>query len=364
MKPYNPHKCSVYVFTISICSPICSPVLVLLPPFFWVCMAPAARSWPVPDFFWWWHFSNRWHRAVFEIPPPSITCGRKKMGNRSVSGGCGQRFNLPPTPWVKARTGGIGPGRSAPQPLALAIGRRTGKASTGHRACKVRRAASIRARARAGTAPGQGQAVTQQGTGKAGRTGGIDPGGVAPRRWRWPSGTARARSAPARHRACKVRRAASIRARARARAGTAPGQGLGTPPPYPFRGYAYRVKQRSRVSAGWSFNPPPPHGHAAGHRQGRPHRWHQSGRGGTQHPATGEGHRAGQDTRQGTGPALATRHRHRVKGWACRFWADNSASRPGTMAKASGHTAQQRGQARQAARVASVGVGQRQAKGG
>jgi hypothetical protein len=103
------------------------------------------------------------HRAVFEIPPPSITCGRKKMGNRSVSGGCGQRFNLPPTPWVKARTGGIGPGRSAPQPLALAIGHRTGKASTGHRACKVRRAASIRARA--GTAPRQGQAVTQQGTG-------------------------------------------------------------------------------------------------------------------------------------------------------------------------------------------------------
>jgi hypothetical protein len=110
-------------------------------------------------------FPTGGHRAVFEIPPPSITCGRKKMGNRSVSGGCGQRFNLPPTPWVKARTGGIGPGRSAPQPLALAIGHRTGKASTGHRACKVRRAASIRARARAGTAPRQGQAVTQQGTG-------------------------------------------------------------------------------------------------------------------------------------------------------------------------------------------------------
>jgi hypothetical protein len=125
-------------------------------------------------------FPTGGHRAVFEIPPPSITCGRKKMGNRSVSGGCGQRFNLPPTPWVKARTGGIGPGRSAPQPLALAIGHRTGKASTGHRACKVRRAASIRARARAGTAPGQGQAVTQQGTGEAGRTGGIDPGRVAP----------------------------------------------------------------------------------------------------------------------------------------------------------------------------------------
>jgi hypothetical protein len=33
------------------------------------------------------------------------------------------------------------------------------------------------------------------------------------------------------------------------------------------------------------------------------------------------------------------------------------------MAKASGHTAQQRVQARQAARVASVGVGQHQAKG-
>jgi hypothetical protein len=99
-------------------------------PFFRVCTAHAARSWPAPDFFGGGMFPTGGRRAVFEIPPPSITCGRKKMGNRSVSGGCGQRFNLPPYPWVKARTGGIGPGRSAPQPLAQSIGHRTGKVRT------------------------------------------------------------------------------------------------------------------------------------------------------------------------------------------------------------------------------------------
>ena len=148
--------------------------------------------------------------------------------------------------------------------------------------------------------------------------------------------------------------------------GQAPHQVKGFAPLPPIHFAVMRTELSSGLGfqRGGLFNPPPPHGHAAGHRQGRPHRWHQSGRGGTQHPATGEGHRAGQDTRQGTGPALASWHRHRVKGWACRFWAGNSASRPGTMAKASGHTAQQRVQARQAARVASVEVGQHQTKGG
>jgi hypothetical protein len=102
-------------------------------------------------------FPTGGHRAVFEIPPPSITCGRKKMGNRSVSGGCGQRFNLPPTPWVKARTGGIGPGRSAPQPLALAIGHRTGKVST----CKAPGLQGQAGRIDPGTGTGTGRHRTR-----------------------------------------------------------------------------------------------------------------------------------------------------------------------------------------------------------
>jgi hypothetical protein len=133
------------------------------------------------------------HRAVFEIPPPSITCGRKKMGNRSVSGGCGQRFNLPPTPWVKARTGGIGPGRSAPQPLALAIGHRTGKAPgvQGH-AGRIdpgtgRHRTTSRASGHAAghRAPGTGhrhqvKGWALHGQAGAGEPGRIDPGGSAP----------------------------------------------------------------------------------------------------------------------------------------------------------------------------------------
>jgi len=40
-----------------------------------------------------------------EIPPPSITCGRKKMGNRSVSGVVAQRFDHPPTHRHQSATG-------------------------------------------------------------------------------------------------------------------------------------------------------------------------------------------------------------------------------------------------------------------
>jgi hypothetical protein len=89
----------------------------------------------------------------------------------------------------RGQAGPVSPQHPAPQPLALSSGtgpgtgrratpgqrqaaklqgighqrQQVGTASTGHRVCKVRRAASIRARA--GTAPRQGQAVTQQGTG-------------------------------------------------------------------------------------------------------------------------------------------------------------------------------------------------------
>jgi hypothetical protein len=170
--------------------------------------------------------------------PPSITCGRKKMGNRSVSGGCGQRFNLPPT-----------------------LG------------SKPARVASVRA-------------------------------GQHPSRWRWPSGTARARPAPG---------TGPERASGPHRSGHGHGQaphqvkGFAPLPPIHFAVMRTELSSGLGFQRGGLFNPPPPHGHAAGHRQGRPHRWHRSGRvapstkhqaPSTQHPAPSTqplaiGHRTG-----------------------------------------------------------------------
>jgi hypothetical protein len=75
-------------------------------------------------------------------------------------------------------------------------------------------------------------------------------------RWRWPSGTARAR-----HRACKGKRAASIRARA----GTAPRQGQAVTQ----QGAGHRAPAPGQ-GLGFAW--------AGGRRRAGPHRPHRSGR--------------------------------------------------------------------------------------
>ncbi len=157
------------------------------------------------------------------------------------------------------RTGGIDPGRTgridsggvasiragwhkAPstQPLALALSSGTGP-GMGRQA-----------------APGQRQAAKPQGTGhrapgtgkgKPGRTGGIDPGGSALSSGRRPPDSARARPAPARHRARA--RPAPARHRARARPAPARHRARARPAPARHRARASRAARAASIRAGW-----------------------------------------------------------------------------------------------------------------
>jgi hypothetical protein len=234
-----------------------------------------------------------------------------------------------------------------PQPLALAIGHRKGKASTGHRPARANRAAPHKVKGKRSRHQGTGHQRQQAGkasTCKApGRTDNRAQAGTAPgqRQAAKPQGTGTGTSRQARHRARASGHASGHRA-ASGKAGRsqhpAPAAGAGHRAPHrqgQHRAPACKGKPgRTAPGQGQAFTasrhrtPAPAGRRGTGHRQGRPHGWHRSGRvaPGNQHPRRWRGS-------SGTGPGRAGPGR----AWA---WA--------------GRQARHKARANRAAQVASI----------
>jgi hypothetical protein len=213
-------------------------------------------------------------------------------------------------------------GQDSTQPLAKATGNRTGKAPG------LQGQAGNRSRIKA---PGTGRHRTRSRASghasghRAAQVASIRAGGTkhpAPSRWRCPSGTAQARPAPGtglqgqtgphgqpgtgRHRTRSKASGQTARHRHRAASGKAGRSQHPAPAPAPAAGAGHQAPHRQgqhRAPAckgkpgrtapgqGQTAKPqatghrPPAGRRGTGHRQGRPHGWHRSGRGGTRQSA-------------------------------------------------------------------------------